>query len=158
MKSWASSAVWEAARQNPATAAESHLAAARSLGWWEKVEEEVNGIIKEELLKADASAAELQVQVTLLRDIVGNPFRPLPPRRGKRAWEHKKHLWLAWNNGTVPKVAQAIYDERAFDRMPELADALEQAGCANADILAHCREPGPHVRGCWVVDLPLGKE
>jgi hypothetical protein len=110
------------------------------------------------LLKADASAAELQDQVTLLRDIVGNPFQPLPPRRGKRAWEHQKRLWLAWNNGTVPKVAQAIYDERDFDRMPILADALEEGGCSEADILAHLRSPGPHVRGCWVVDLLLGKE
>jgi len=50
-----------------------------------------------------------------------------------------------------------IYDERAFHLPPILADALEDAGCDNADILAHCRGPGPHVRGCWVVDLLLGK-
>ena len=54
-------------------------------------------------------------------------------------------------------LAQAIYDRRAFDLLPDLADALEVAGCNNADILAHCRQPGPHVRGCWPVDL-LGKE
>jgi hypothetical protein len=47
---------------------------------------------------------------------------------------------------------------RALDRLPILADALEEAGCTDADILAHCRGPGPHVRGCWVVDLLLGKE
>jgi len=58
----------------------------------------------------------------------------------------------------VVKLAESIYDERAFDRMPILADALEEAGCANADILAHCRQPGEHVRGCWAVDLILGKE
>ena len=65
---------------------------------------------------------------------------------------------LKWNGGCVVKVAAAIYDERAFDRMPILADALEDAGCDNADILNHCREPGEHVRGCWVLDLLLGKK
>jgi hypothetical protein len=58
----------------------------------------------------------------------------------------------------VLKAAQAIYDERAFDRTPQLADALEQAGCTDADILGHCRGGGEHVRGCWVVDLLLGKK
>jgi hypothetical protein len=84
----------------------------------------------------------------LLRESVGNPFRIslLNP------------AWLAWNYGTVCKIAQAIYEERAFDRLPILADALEDAGCDNADILAHCRSEGPHVRGCWVVDLILGKQ
>jgi hypothetical protein len=61
-------------------------------------------------------------------------------------------------NNTVIALAEAIYDERAFDRLPILADALEEAGCTNADILNHCRQPGEHVRGCWVVDLILGKE
>src|SRR5262249_25241945 len=65
--------------------------------------------------------------------------------------------WLHWNDGTVARIAQAIYDERAFERLPVLADALEDAGCDNADILSHCRSDGPHVRGCWVVDLLLGK-
>lgn len=64
---------------------------------------------------------------------------------------------LAWNGATVPKIAQAIYTDRAFDQLPILADALEDAGCDNAEILDHCRGPGPHVRGCWVVDLILGK-
>jgi hypothetical protein len=58
----------------------------------------------------------------------------------------------------VQKMAQANYDERAFDRMPILAGALEEAGCTSQDILGHCRQPGEHVRGCWVVDLLLGKE
>jgi hypothetical protein len=84
----------------------------------------------------------------ILRDIFGNPFRPITINPA----------WLSWNEGTIPKIAQAIYDERAFDRMPILADALEEAGCTNADILSHCRQPGEHVRGCWVVDLILGKE
>ena len=87
-------------------------------------------------------------QVELLRDIIGNPFRPIA----------SPAPWLSWNDGTIAALAQAIYDERAFDRLPILADALEDAGCDNADLLAHCREPGEHVRGCWVIDLLLGKE
>jgi len=59
---------------------------------------------------------------------------------------------------TVTHLAEAIYTDRAFDRLPILADALEDAGCTDADILAHCRGGGEHVRGCWVVDLLLGKE
>jgi hypothetical protein len=66
--------------------------------------------------------------------------------------------WLSWHNCTAVKLAQTIYTERAFDRLPILADALEEAGCDNADLLAHCRQPGVHARGCWVVDLVLGKE
>ena len=63
-----------------------------------------------------------------------------------------------WRTSNVTALAQAIYDDRAFDRLPILADALEDAGCTDADILNHCRQPGEHVRGCWVVDLVLGKE
>jgi hypothetical protein len=83
----------------------------------------------------------------LLRDVLGNPFRPL----------NIDPAWLAWGDGCVRKLAQRIYDERDFAALPVLADALEEAGCADADILRHCREPGPHVRGCWVVDALLGK-
>jgi hypothetical protein len=83
----------------------------------------------------------------LLREMFGNPFHPsgIDPS------------WLSWNGGTVVHLAQGIYDERAFDRLPILADALEDAGCPDVGILAHCRGPGPHARGCWVVDLLLGK-
>jgi predicted component of type VI protein secretion system len=66
--------------------------------------------------------------------------------------------WLDWNDKTVRKIAQAINNDQAFDRLPILADALEEAGCTDPAILDHCRGPGPHVRGCWVVDLLLGKE
>jgi hypothetical protein len=88
------------------------------------------------------------LQCEILRDFFGNLFRPVIVEPS----------WLTWNDGAVPRLAQAMYDERAFDRLPELADALEAAGCDNEDILNHCRQPGPHVRGCWVVDLLLGKE
>jgi hypothetical protein len=87
---------------------------------------------------------EKLAQPNLLRDITGNPIRriTLDPR---------------WQTETVVALATGIYAERAFDRMPILADALEDAGCDHADILNHCRGDGPHVRGCWVVDLVLGK-
>jgi hypothetical protein len=63
----------------------------------------------------------------------------------------------AWLTSTVVSLAQGIYDDRAFDRLPILADALQDAGCEDPDVLGHCRSDGPHVRGCWVVDLVLGK-
>lgn len=65
---------------------------------------------------------------------------------------------LSWNSGAIPRLASVVYEDQAFDRLPILADALEEAGCTDADILAHCRKPGEHWRGCWVVDLILGKE
>jgi len=65
---------------------------------------------------------------------------------------------LAWNERTVQQMAQSIYEGHAFDRMPILADALEDAGCGDAEILNHCRQPGVHVRGCWALDLLLGKK
>ena len=99
-----------------------------------------------DLLKAED--AERGVNCRFLRCLFGNPFRPAPSLAPSV---------LAWNSGTVPKLAAAIYEERAFDRLPVLADALEDAGCADADILGHCRGGGEHVRGCWVIDLVLGK-
>jgi hypothetical protein len=83
--------------------------------------------------------------ITLLRCIFGNPFRPVA---------FAPH----WRSETAVSLATGIYDERAFDRLPILADALEEAGCDNADVLAHCRGDGPHARGCWVVDGVLGRE
>jgi hypothetical protein len=85
--------------------------------------------------------------VPLLRDVFGNPFGPA----------HVDPAWLAWEGGTVRKLAEGIYQDRAFDRLPVLADALEEAGCADEQVLAHCRGGGPHVRGCWVLDLLLGR-
>jgi hypothetical protein len=83
--------------------------------------------------------------VRILKDVAGNPFR--------RPWFDP-----GWRTSTAEALAEAIHAERAFDRMPILADALEEAGCDDPDILAHCREPdGVHVRGCWVVELVLGQ-
>src|SRR5262249_19732568 len=81
----------------------------------------------------------------LVRDLIGNPFRP------------PNALNPAWRTPDVLGLARSAYYERAFDRLPILGDALEDAGCTDAVILDHCRGPGPHVRGCWVVDLILGK-
>jgi hypothetical protein len=83
----------------------------------------------------------------ILLELLGNPFRPVTIVPSI----------FAWNDGTIPKLAQGIYEERAFDRLPILADALEEAGCQDQDILGHCRSGGEHVRGCWVLDLLLGK-
>jgi hypothetical protein len=144
-RTWASSAVWEAARDNPATAAQAHAAAATAVGWWRRAEAEKRRRVSDPLLRADEDPAEARAQADLLRDIF-NPFRR--PRL--------KRAWLKWDGGTVVRIAQAAYDGRAFDRLPVLADALEEAGCTDDAILGHCRG-GAHVRGCWAVDLLLGK-
>jgi hypothetical protein len=72
--------------------------------------------------------------------------------------------WLAWHGGAPGTLARAVYEEREVTsgnldpaRLAVLADMLEEAGCADADILAHLRGPGPHVRGCWVVDALVGR-
>jgi hypothetical protein len=85
------------------------------------------------------------LQAELCRDIFGNPFRPIT-------------VDPSWLTSPVARMAQAMYDERAFERMPILADALEDVGCTDEAMLTHCRQPGVHVRGCWVVDLLLAKK
>lgn len=79
----------------------------------------------------------------MLRDIIGNPFRPVA-------------IDPSWVTLEVGTLARTIYDGQDFDRLPALADALVKAGCDHADLLGHCRQPGPHVKGCWAVDLLLG--
>jgi len=89
--------------------------------------------------------SEKEFQCRLIRDLLGNPFRKV---RVKKSW-------------FVPEVvtlAQSIYEKRTFEDISKLGDALDAAGCDNAEILAHCRAGSQHVRGCWVVDLLLGKE
>lgn len=87
-------------------------------------------------------------QGRLLREIFGNPFRPVTIEES----------WLSWNDRIVSRLAQVIYDERRFQDMPILADAIEEAGCTNGALLEHCRSEALHVRGCWVIDLLLKKE
>jgi hypothetical protein len=104
--------------------------------------------IDSEQARMAAHQAELSLQADLARCIFGNPFRPVAV----------DGAWARWNGGTVARLARAIYDGRAFDRLPMLADALEEAGCAERAILGHCRSGGPHARGCRVVDALLGKQ
>jgi hypothetical protein len=88
---------------------------------------------------------ESAVLCDLLRDILGNPFGAPPVLSSN-------FLTL-----TVRAIARTIYEERCFVDLPILADALEEAGCTNTEILDHCRRRGPHARGCWALDLVLGK-
>jgi hypothetical protein len=111
--------------------------------------------------EADGIPSEIPTLVALVRDIFGNPFRPVA-------------FAPEWRTDTAVAIARQMYESRDFGAMPILADALQDAGCDNADVLNHCRgaagggsgEPvggstasgGTHVRGCWVVDLVLGKQ
>jgi hypothetical protein len=81
----------------------------------------------------------------LFRDIFGNPFRSVT-------------FSASWRTGTAVALARQMYESRDFSAMPILADALQDAGCDSEDILYHCRGSEAHVRGCWVVDLVMGKE
>ncbi|HEY1187632.1 MAG TPA: hypothetical protein VGE74_08240 [Gemmata sp.] len=81
----------------------------------------------------------LRNQAERLRDVVGNPFRPVT-------------FAPEWRTDTATAIARQMYESRDFSAMPILADALQDAGCDNDDVLNHCRGGGPHVRGCWVVD------
>ncbi|MCI0377346.1 MAG: hypothetical protein L0215_07060 [Gemmataceae bacterium] len=94
------------------------------------------------VLKISSTTASPNSRTALL---FGNLFRPVAADP-------------TWLTAAVVELARTIYDERAFDRLPKLADALEQAGCTHAGLLAHLRQPGEHVRGCWAVDLLLGQE
>jgi hypothetical protein len=91
--------------------------------------------------------AERYAQCYLLRDIFHGP---------RHAVFIRQH-WRTWNGGTFVQLARGIYEGRAFEHLPILADALEEAGCHEPDILNHCRQNGLHVRGCWVLDALLGK-
>lgn len=103
----------------------------------------------EEVAAWDAAwAARIWARAPLIRDIFGNPFRTVTV----------DPAWLTWNDGTVPKIAQNTYANRRFEDLLILADALMDAGCHDEEILNHCRSDGPHVRGCWLLDLLLAKE
>ncbi len=123
------------------------------------------------LLFPDQAIAR-RIQATLLRDIVGNPFRPVtlrwelthPGRWPHDSWSgddvpEMKRLGAVtcpWLTETVLGLAQHIYEARDFEAMPVLGDALEEAGADCVELLSYCRGPGPHVRGCWLLDLILG--
>jgi hypothetical protein len=153
--------VWEAAgwlasrsAKGASVAAAQLLAESARLSAWEERSGQERAQMGSEVIAAIAAERATRVreeedrkQCALLYDIFGNPFRTISIDPD----------WLLWNDGTVRKVAQGIYDDRAFPRMPLLADSLEKAGCNNRDILNHCRKSVGHVLGCWVLDLLLGK-
>jgi len=146
---------------------------------------------------AASAAARKEIrtqQAALLRDIIGNPLGDgyrwtsllaswrsnLSQNGDRRFYRYLPLSILSWHDGTVPAIARTIYEERRFEELSILADALEEAGCTDEEILRHCRQqlvadpkryvvsdgsgglvyrpPAPHVRGCWVIDLLLGKE
>ncbi|OAI47685.1 hypothetical protein AYO44_09315 [Planctomycetaceae bacterium SCGC AG-212-F19] len=134
-------------RTHAESAAAGTLAAfdeARLARWTWDVENPVVAVMQHVWSATGGDGRTYEPEARLLRCIFGNPFRPMA-------------IDPAWRTATVTSLAQAIYEERAFDRLPILADALEEAG-ADADVLGHCRGGGEHVRGCWVMDLVLGKE
>jgi hypothetical protein len=92
---------------------------------------------------------ELAAQCALLRCLFGNPFQPSPRLPGPV---------LAWNDGLLPRLARAIYDERRWHDLPLLADALLDTGCTDECLLHHCRSDGEHARGCFAVDVILGRD
>ncbi|AWM42519.1 hypothetical protein C1280_35020 [Gemmata obscuriglobus] len=94
---------------------------------------------------ADAGCAEQVAQAELVRDLFADRFWFVVPDP-------------AWLTADVRALANHIYDGHAFEHMPILADALQDAGCESGRVLDHCRGPAPHARGCWVIDLVLGKE
>jgi hypothetical protein len=96
------------------------------------------------VLSGQEPEAQIAVQAALFC-IVGNPFCPVA-------------VEPSWLTSTVIALAEGIYKEKAFDRLPILADALQDAGCDNDDVLSHCRSDESHVRGCWVVDLLTGRK
>jgi hypothetical protein len=150
-RAWAAAhaarAAWNTLRVKAATAAMRVVCAAQAEAWRHFAEATM---VEEPVLEASARQARQEmkkVQAALVRDIFGTPFHPvsLDPS------------WLTWHDGLLVSMARRMYDSRDFADMAVLADALEEASCDNADILNHCRQHGEHVRGCWVIDLLLGR-
>jgi hypothetical protein len=92
-----------------------------------------------------ARRAEQRAQCDLFRDLLGNPFRlvAIPV------------AWRAWREGCAVRLAATIYEQRSFQELPILGDALEEAGCTDPVVLGHCRTPAEHARGCWLLDALL---
>ena len=112
--------------------------------WWPDPWHLVSNVIRRDLFSGRYEGAA-RIHCELIRDIFGNPFRPVT-------------FSPAWRTDTAVTLARQMYEAREFSAMPILADALQDAGCDNEDVLNHCREASAaHVRGCWVVDLVLGK-
>jgi hypothetical protein len=110
---------------------------------WNERTKERRGQARTEQSHGDVLWTERAAQAGLLRCLAGNLLRPAAPAPD----------WLTWEGGVAVALAGEIYDERTFELLPVLADLLEDAGCSDAPLLGHCREPGEHARGCWALDL-----
>jgi hypothetical protein len=141
---------WEAAPYEMGKKANSTAAAAATATYVSSSHIDINvlsntmGAAVEGFPKKARKLSEQRCQAILLRDVFGNPFRAVT-------------FSQSWRTDTAVSLARQMYEARNFSAMPILADALQDAGCDNDEILDHCRQPGEHVRGCWVVDLVLGK-
>lgn len=141
---WAAAACYCAAMQNAGNAMKAWHSAASAAQMQTLAQRGRSPMAEENLAATKAAwANELPRYAALLRDM----FQLFPVR-----------LDPAWRTATVLAVATHIYEERKFENMPILADALEDGGCTSPDILNHCRQPGPHAKGCWCVDLILDKQ
>jgi hypothetical protein len=136
--------VQERFAEGEATLAELQSAAPQSRWPWANPWDLVTEMLRR-VMVAESFDQLRRMYCACTRDIFGNPFGPF-------TWSPE------WRSETAVALAARIYESREFGAMPILADALQDAGCDSAEILDHCRGPGPHVRGCWVVDLVLGKE
>jgi hypothetical protein len=140
----ATSAVWTCTKSKATQAAMAYREAAAAMATIKTLGAPIPDSYRyNEWLPPDS--AELAMQASFLRDIFGNPFRPVeyPPQ---------------WPTDTAVALARHMYESCDFSAMPILADALEDASCDDHAILDHCRGPGPHVRGCWLLDALLNKK
>ena len=141
---------WEKALTAACKAASEKLTDGPWSAAWDTIHAAVSGARSGQTPNMEESAVLLRracaARCDLLRDLV-SPFRTI----------RLEPAWLTWNDACVVKLAQAIYEEHRFADLPILADALADAGCTDPILLEHCRGPGPHVRGCVVLDLLLDK-
>ncbi len=121
------------------------LRASQAAHWIEMQEDSLHE--RHVRLDEQAAKAERRAQAALVRDLFGNPYHPAAI----------EPACLDWNEACIVKMARIIYDERKYQDMAILADALEEAGCDNSEVVNHCRQPGEHARGCWLLDLLLGR-
>lgn len=142
-RSLATSAVWMCTKSKPTQAAMAYREAAAAMATIKMLGAPIPDSHRyNEWLAPDP--AELALQASFLRDIFGNPFLPVA-------------CSPQWRTDIAVAMARKMDESRDFSAIPILTDALEEAGCSDAAILEHGRGPGPHVRGCWVIDLLLGK-
>jgi hypothetical protein len=98
-------------------------------------------------LAATLSGTNFEAVSAIYHDLFANAFQPVTV----------EPAWREWNGGALVRMAQVMYDQRAFADLPILADALEEADCDNPELLTHLRSAGPHYIGCWALDMLLGR-